>query len=146
MVGLTADVMLGGMSLGAAAATGALIGGLLGAASTHGRRVVDRLRGSTELRVAEPTLRLLIARQLELAQALLHRGHAAMTAVRVDGRLDVATRPAASARPLVRLLARARAHPAWSSIGAAGPAAGGDPRRAELVDEVAAALARSGMG
>jgi small GTP-binding protein len=145
MVGLTADVMLGGMSLGAAAAAGALIGGLVGAASTHGRRLVERLRGSTELRVGEPTLQVLILRQLQLVQALLHRGHAAMTVVRLEGKPGAAAPLSTAARPALKLLARARAHPAWSSIGDGRSAAGTDPRRAELVDGIAAALARSGM-
>jgi hypothetical protein len=130
-VGFTLDVMFGGLSLGAATLAGGALGGLAGAATTHGRRLIDRARGYTELRVAKPTLELLAARQLVLVGALLRRGHAAIEALRLDdgGAGSPARSAGAPARvkaPSVtaamwRELARARAHPSWSPLGDATP-------------------------
>lgn len=117
VAGLTIDAMAGGASLGAGAAIGAAIGALLGSGQTHGRRIFDRLRGRSELRCDQSTLSLLQARQVALVQALLRRGHASTSPIRVDSapgqhqsRADVST---AAMSPL---LDEARIHPTWSAL------------------------------
>ncbi len=83
MAGLTIDVISHMLTLGTATAIGAAIGGAIGVAQTHGRRLVDRLRGHSELAVDDNTVRLLIARQTALLGALLRRGHASVEPIRV---------------------------------------------------------------
>lgn len=138
LVGLTLDVMLAGLSLGTGTAAGAAIGGLLGAGRTHGRRLLDRIRGLTELRCDDVTLHLLLVRQSALIGALLRRGHAAMDRIRPGERLG--RHPAVFGR-LPAPLMRARLHPHWSHLGEGGefprPA---DPSRQEATAELARLL------
>lgn len=114
--GLAIDAVTGGLSLGAAAALGAAIGALWSSFGTHGKRIVDRLRGGSELSVEETTLRLLAVRQIELLAALLQRGHASQEKIR----LAVAAgkqRKAWAAKPLPVVLEECRVHPDWSRLG-----------------------------
>lgn len=113
VAGLTIDAMVGGLTLGAATALGAAIGGALGLAQTHGRRMVDRIRGRSELAVDDNTLRLLLARQTSLLHALLRRGHASLDPIRVGG----ATTSAKESPPrLPALFDEVRLHPGWSRL------------------------------
>jgi hypothetical protein len=84
VAGLAIDAVTGGLSLGAGAALGAAIGALLSSSRTHGKRLADRMRGFTELRVSDATLRLLAVRQIELVRALLRRGHASRDKIRLN--------------------------------------------------------------
>ncbi|MDY7109500.1 MAG: GTPase/DUF3482 domain-containing protein [Planctomycetota bacterium] len=139
MVGLTLDVLLAGLSLGVGTAAGAALGGLFGAGQTHGRRVFHRLRGLTELRCDDLTIRLLLARQAALIAALLRRGHAATDAIRPA--IEAGRGTPRSGR-LPPPLLRARTHAHWSQLGEAasrpGPA---DPAREEAVAELTGLLA-----
>jgi hypothetical protein len=114
MVGLAVDAMVGGVSLGAGAATGAAIGGLLGAARTHGRKMMERMRGLTEVRVEPTTLRLLATRQIALVHALLARGHATMGVIEAPN--AKALRELAVPEALTERLEEARIHPEWSLL------------------------------
>jgi hypothetical protein len=140
MVGLTLDIMLAGLSLGTGTAAGAVIGGALGAARTHGRRLLDRARGLTELRCDDATVGLLYARQIMLVKALLSRGHAAMTATRLpDPEAGLIDR---LPRRLPEPLRRARVQGSWSAIAADGDStAPTDPARQQAITELAALLA-----
>lgn len=140
--GLAVDVMTGGLSLGAAAALGATVGALWGSFDTHGRRIAHALRGYTELRVKETTLRLLALRQLDLVHALLRRGHAAQDRIRLDAAADWSRRDWVEG-DLPSVLLEARAHPEWSRLGdAGGLTAGADAGRAEARERLADGLAR----
>lgn len=75
-VGALFDVATGGLSLGSGTLTGALVGGGLSVLTQFGHEAVSRLRGEITLRVDEPTLRLLVWRQMSLLKALRVRGHA----------------------------------------------------------------------
>lgn len=143
LAGLTVDAMTGGLSLGAAAALGATAGALWSTADSHGRRIVDLVRGASELRVRQETLRLLAVRQISLVQALLHRGHASQERVRLaeaaQGKLD---RWAGGALP--RALREARFHPEWSRLGGGDAAAAeADSRRAAARNQLAREIAGS---
>ncbi|NNF44978.1 MAG: GTPase/DUF3482 domain-containing protein [Phycisphaerales bacterium] len=139
MVGVTFDLLFAGLTLGTAAAAGAAIGGLVGAARTHGRRLYDRLRGRSELRCAETTLRLLALRQIELIRALLRRGHASVDAIRLGETTDGSSEK----RPrlpgdLLKQLARAQLFPEWSSLmGTTRIDPSDEAARQDLVDELA---------
>jgi hypothetical protein len=110
--GLGIDLAVGGISLGAAAVLGALAGGGLQAARGVGRRLLARLRGSRELSVEEPVLRLLALRLLALLEALEGRGHAAQAPLTLDEAGHSEWRGGA----LPAELRRARAHPEWSTL------------------------------
>jgi hypothetical protein len=142
MVGLTADIMFAGLSLGTGAAAGAAVGGLFGTARAYGRRVVDRMRGLTELRCDDATLRLLATRQLALIRALLRRGHASMEAIRLEnggaGAGDGAG--AAVSKAVMKELTEARVHPHWSRLGPHADAGVPDPAREEAVHGLARGL------
>jgi len=86
--GVGVDLVLGGMTLGAAAALGAALGGVAGAFGLSGGRLVRKVRGGDELRASDRTLRLLGMRQMELVSALLRRGHAAVRPVRMTARAE----------------------------------------------------------
>lgn len=75
--GLAIDLMVGGISLGAAALTGAALGFLVDSARRYGGRVQEFLSGQAVMKVDMPTLKLLASRETALLQALLHRGHGA---------------------------------------------------------------------
>ncbi len=139
-VGIALDVAHLGASLGAYTAAGAAIGGLLGGGRTYGRSLLRRARGKTELRCDDATLRLLAVRQTLLVQALLRRGHAAMTPVKpAAGGIAAALRSAAALR-LPAPLRQARVRPGWSRLG--GEAVRVDsPGRQAAQDELATSLA-----
>ena len=110
--GVGIDLMFGGLTLGAAAAIGALAGGGWQAVRQFGDRVLDTLRGQRELSVDDAILRLLALRQLRLIEALEARGHAAIVPIRLVDPHVRQWREGAIPEPLQR----ARAHPDWSGL------------------------------
>jgi GTPase Era involved in 16S rRNA processing len=112
LAGLTIDAMVGGASLGAGAAIGAAIGALLGSGQTHGRRIIDRLRGRNELRCDQSTLSLLMARQAALVRALARRGHASTSPIQISA--NAGSTPLSPS--IEELLDEARLRPAWSRL------------------------------
>ncbi len=134
--GVGIDLMTGGLTLGAAAALGALAGGLWQAVGHYGERIAAKLRGHRELSVDDAVLRVVALRQIQLLDALEGRGHAALAPIEVGGT------PAGSGDevverwrdgPLPHALQRARAHPEWAS-------AGDDAREAAVEDLLAGML------
>lgn len=134
--GVGIDLMTGGLTLGAAAALGALAGGLWQAVGHYGERIAAKLRGHRELSVDDAVLRVVALRQIRLLDALEGRGHAALAPIEVGGT------PAGSGDevverwrdgPLPHALQRARAHPEWAS-------AGDDAREAAVEDLLAGML------
>ncbi len=77
------DLVVGGITLGAAAAIGALVGSVLTVIGPEHRRLVRRARGGSELRTGPATMRILASRQIELVMALLQRGHASRAPVKL---------------------------------------------------------------
>ena len=125
--GVGIDLMTGGLTLGAAAALGAIAGGLWQTFGHYGERIAAKLRGHRELTVDDAILRIVALRQRELLAALEGRGHAAMTPIEVGGGAASASGsrlPVGEATdPLTRqwrtgslpaALIRARAHPEWA--------------------------------
>jgi hypothetical protein len=132
--GVGIDLMVGGITLGAAAALGALIGGGWQALRHAGRRLLGKLMGHVDLTVNDAILRLLALRQLHLLAALESRGHAAMLPIRQFVAQSEELRSGALPEPLLR----ARAHPAWSGLYGGVPV---DAARQAAIDELAAELA-----
>lgn len=106
------DLMVGGITLGAAALLGALAGGGAQTARHYGNRLLGKLKGERELTVDDAVLRLLALRQRQLLTALAARGHAAQGQLRLDAPQDQAWREGR----LPGALSKARAHPEWSSL------------------------------
>ena len=144
--GVGVDLMVGGITLGAAAALGAIAGGLWQTFGHYGERIAARLRGHRELTVDDAILRIVALRQRELLAALEGRGHAAMTPIQVGGAASAggsrppvpeATDPATRqwrSGSLPGALARARAHPEWAQ-------GEGDEGKDEAIAELAETLA-----
>jgi hypothetical protein len=71
------DLMVGGLTLGAAAVTGALLGGGVQTLRHYGSSLLGKVTGEKNLRVDDNILWVLASRQCELVLALERRGHAA---------------------------------------------------------------------
>jgi len=129
--GAAIDIGTGGLSLGAGTLAGAALGAGAGLLRSAGARWVDRARGRERLQVDDAVLRLLMARALELLDALLRRGHGSPARIRtgLGRRID--------RQRLPRALRRARYRPGWSSLNAAGSRSGRDAARAALVGDLA---------
>lgn len=108
--GAAIDIGTGGLSLGAGTLVGAALGAGAGLARTAGRNLTDHWRGIERIFVDDATLRLLAARELELLEALVRRGHGAPGAI-IAGE----QRPLREGR-LPSPLRRARHHPHWSAL------------------------------
>ena len=111
--GVGIDLIAGGLTLGAAAALGALIGGTWQSISNFGDRIKGKLTGERELTVDDAILRVLAARQQALLGSLSGRGHAA------TGPIDLSAAPVQqwTEGALPDEIELARAHPAWSRLG-----------------------------
>jgi hypothetical protein len=134
--GVGIDLMTGGLTLGAAAALGALAGGLWQTFGHYGERIAARLRGHRELTVDDAILRILALRQRQLLRALEGRGHAALAPIELAKAApgDDAVRRRWREGRLPDALERARAHPEWGRADA-------DGGRDEAIEAVAQALA-----
>lgn len=135
VVGAVMDAMAGGALLGAGTVLGATLGGVIGAARAHGKRLIHRARGMTELHCDDATLRLLAVRQVLLAQALFRRGHASQTPIDMKKKLKDERFEALAGRTLPPALAKARTRSQWSRLGDRPAAA--DPARQSAQHEVA---------
>ncbi|POA52651.1 DUF3482 domain-containing protein, partial [Pseudomonas sp. FW507-12TSA] len=110
--GAGVDLLVGGLTLGAAAIAGAIAGGALQTARSYGNRLLGKLKGQRELTVDDSVLRLLALRQKQLVQALDLRGHAALESIQLATPEDKSWREG----KLPQALDKARAHPQWSSL------------------------------
>ncbi len=129
--GAGVDLMVGGVTLGAAALVGAIAGGALSTARSYGGRLLGKFKGRRELTVDDAVLRLLALRQRHLLLALGVRGHAALHSIELTTPQDKTWRKGKIPEPL----SRARAHPQWSTLNP-------QPRpnqaeRQEAIDELA---------
>jgi hypothetical protein len=110
--GVGVDLLVGGITLGAAALIGAVIGGSAQTLRGYGARLKGKLKGQRELTVDDAVLRLLALRQQQLLQALDNRGHAAIARINLSIPQDATWREG----ELPEALRKARAHPEWSSL------------------------------
>ena len=110
--GAGVDLMVGGVTLGAAALVGAIAGGALQTARSYGGRLMGKIKGHRELTVDEGVLRLIALRQGHLLIALGVRGHAAIQSLELSAPAEKNWRQG----KLPEGLNKARAHPQWSSL------------------------------
>ena len=132
--GAGVDLLLGGLSLGAATLLGALAGGGLQTARSYGARLLGKLQGRRELSVDDGVLQLLAVRQLQLLNALGQRGHAAQHVIQLDGPDAALWQPT----QLPASLRKARAHPEWSTLNPEASLA--QSERQTLIDQLTSAL------
>ena len=104
------DLMVGGLTLGAAAVTGALLGGGLQTLRHYGSSLLAKVTGEKILRVDDTIVRVLASRQCELILALEQRGHAAQQRTAAGQALL----PVFTDNVLPAPLRLARAHPSWA--------------------------------
>lgn len=136
--GVGIDLMTGGLTLGAAAALGAVAGSLWQTFGHYGERIAAKLTGQRELTVDDAILRLIALRQRMLLTALEGRGHAAMAPIELGGeggQDGLADDPAGERwrkGELPWALEKARAHPEWAQ--------GDDEDRDEAIHDLADAL------
>jgi GTPase Era involved in 16S rRNA processing len=129
--GAAIDVGTGGLSLGAGTLTGAALGASAGFVRSAGSRLLARARGRERLQVDDSVLRLLMARSMELLNALIRRGHGSPE--RIRARIGEAL----DRRRLPRAVRRARHHPSWSALNAGGdPSGSRSAALGELVEEL----------
>jgi small GTP-binding protein len=83
-VGAGVDLLLAGLSLGAASLTGAAIGTAWHTGRRYGKDLLARWRGEKIPCVDDTTLNILLLRQLSLLRHLFRRGHAALNPVQVE--------------------------------------------------------------
>jgi hypothetical protein len=112
ITGVGIDLVVGGLTLGAATVAGALAGGLWQVFGHYGERLVGKLRGFRSLTVDDAILRLLAVRQRWLLSALHRRGHAAIEPLRLEAPDVKRWRKG----PLPEALKSARQHPEWSAL------------------------------
>ena len=141
LAGLAVDAMAGGLTLGSGAAAGAAVGALVGAVHSRGRRVLDGLRGYTNLHVEDATLGVLASRQLSLVRALLRRGHASQDRIRLES-IDREANTGSVVKRVLPGLNEARRRPEWSRLGRDGAGAA-DGRRDKIRERLAAELAKA---
>ena len=112
ITGIGIDLVVGGMTLGAATILGAVAGGLWQAIDHYGERILGKVRGHHSLTVDDAILRLLALRQGWLLAALTRRGHAAIEPLHLKDPDTQRWRKGA----LPESLRVARLHPEWSSL------------------------------
>ncbi|MDP3848764.1 MAG: GTPase/DUF3482 domain-containing protein [Pseudomonas sp.] len=132
--GVGVDLLVGGISLGAATLLGAIAGGGLQTARSYGARLLGKLKGQRELTVDDGVLQLLAVRQQQLLSALGQRGHAAQHVIA----LEVGTGAKTNYAQLLSILRKARAHPEWSALNPHPTLA--QAERQNLIETLAAAL------
>lgn len=112
------DLMVGGLSLGAATALGALVGGVYQGWQNYGSRLKARFSGGQELMVDNAIVALLATRQRYLIEQLTRRGHATSGQLVIGADPDqqpgaaVCWQPGNEPAPL----RDARKHPDWSAM------------------------------
>jgi len=109
-VGVAVDLVAAGMTLGAAAVAGGVMGVLWGVKQRYYDEIHAKVKGHRYLCADDLTLHVLWARQLSLLMALQQRGHASFT------KMSLAN--AGSEKPILpkswnKWLKNARQHPQW---------------------------------
>ncbi|MDK9722785.1 MAG: DUF3482 domain-containing protein [Rhodospirillales bacterium] len=113
-IGLGVDIALVGVTMGAGAIVGGAVGGMLvGSAKNLWTWAEAKIRGLVDLAIDQPTLSVLLTRQLQLLAALNSRSHAAQQPLQQDGKAPADEHWVGLADPINC----ARAHPEWSRLG-----------------------------
>lgn len=134
LAGAAVDVMTAGLTLGSGTLIGAAAGTAWQGLERWGQDLLARVKGERPVGVSDEVLLVLAMRQLQLLDALEHRGHAAQGPVRLSAGLDP---DALEQARLLRLTAVARRNSSWSAIRHRDQ---DSAQRQALIDEVAGLL------
>ena len=139
-VGAGIDLFVGGVSLGAGAALGALAGVVWGTVQKYGGALKNKVQGSIYVCVDDATVELFYVRQRYLLKCLMSRGHATQKVVKVGNMLAVGNDPdpdsptdatANATIDLARVTRKIRDNHKWSNLDAGLPNYFGDTDKGE---------------
>lgn len=136
-IGIAIDVAVGGITLGAAALSGGMVGALWSVKQRYYNEIQAKIKGKRYLCVDETTLQVLWLRQLQLLTTLQQRGHASFDKIELENRLNVNTDNLP--KKWTHYLGKLRAHPQWSSLNKTGYQSEQNKRElllAQLIDEI----------
>ena len=134
-LGVGIDAMVGGITLGAAAAIGAVTGFVWATGKRFGREIGAKVRGENYICVDETTLQVLWLRQKALLDALRHRGHAAQEKIML-GKTAQAEMP----ELWEHWVKKFRAHPEWSVLSSTAATQTQDSARESEIDLIAQSI------
>ncbi len=113
-VGVAIDVAVGGLTLGAAALSGGMVGALWSVKQRYYDEIHAKIKGRRYLCVDQTTLQVLWLRQLQLLVTLQQRGHASFDKITLQNSTEI------NADNLPKkwnsYLRKCRAFPQWSSL------------------------------
>ena len=124
--------MVGGMSLGAASALGALAGAGWSTFKRYGDEIKATVKGTQWQCADETTVQILYLRQKHLLKKLMHRGHAAQDTLQVD-KADTEKLP----DQWQKMISTLRQNPSWREPS---PARNGNAQFQQLETKLVAAL------
>ncbi|MEL0628543.1 GTPase/DUF3482 domain-containing protein [Psychromonas aquatilis] len=135
-VGVAVDLVAAGMTLGAAAVAGGVMGVLWGVKQRYYDEIHAKVTGYRYLCADDTTLQVLWTRQLNLLSALQQRGHASFTKMSL-------VNTTSDEKPLPKRwnkwLSKARHHPQWLSLNNSDqPSFKG--KKQQLIDEIVQSL------
>jgi len=113
-IGIAVDAAVGGITLGAAALSGGVVGALWSVKQRYYDEIQAKIKGKRYLCVDDATLQVLWLRQLKLLSTLQHRGHASFDKINVqsDSEMTVDNLP----KKWNSYLRKLHSHPQWSSL------------------------------
>jgi len=113
-IGIAVDAAVGGITLGAAALSGGVVGALWSVKQRYYDEIQAKIKGKRYLCVDDATLQVLWLRQLKLLTTLQQRGHASFDKISVhnDANTTVDNLP----KKWGSYLRKLRAYPQWSSL------------------------------
>jgi len=113
-VGVAIDVAVGGITLGAAALSGGVVGALWSVKQRYYNEIQAKIKGKRYLCVDDETLQVLWLRQLQLLTTLQQRGHASFNKIALENSLNV--NADSLPKKWNRYLRKLRSFPQWSSL------------------------------
>lgn len=134
-IGVAVDLAVGGITLGAAAATGGFMGALWSVKERYYEQIEAKIKGSRYICLNDQTLQVLWLRQLKLLTVLQQRGHASVT--KIDYQINEKTHCLPD--NWRKLLQQLRSHPQWSSLNQKQLLLGSEKRNlllAELIEQM----------
>jgi len=113
-IGIAVDAAVGGITLGAAALSGGVVGALWSVKQRYYDEIQAKIKGKRYLCVDDATLQVLWLRQLSLLTTLQQRGHASFEKIS----LQQTSQPSVDDLPKKwgSYLRKLHAHPEWSSL------------------------------
>lgn len=113
-LGVAVDVAVGGITLGAAALTGGVVGALWSVKQRYYDEIHAKIKGKRYLCVDEATLQVLWLRQLKLLTTLQQRGHASFDKITLQNSAQIT--PDNLPKKWSHYLRKLHAQPDWSSL------------------------------